>query len=353
MSPATPPLPGSRPATLLAALVIIMAGIKLASSIVIPVLLAFFIAVLCNPPVKFMERLKVPRIAGISIVIASILIVLTMLVSIVGTSAKQFTRNLPQYREQLETEFRWIIDQLAERKIELNADLLTESFDPGAAVSVFTNTLAGVSGAMSYLVLVLLTVIFMMLEGPWLGRKLRLILPDPAQQMRPVKRFISSLNHYVALKSAISAVTGLLVSVMLWIKGVDFFILWGVMACLLNFIPNIGSMIAAVPAVLLTVISQGFADAGLIAAGYVVINMVMGNVLEPRIMGNGLGLSTIVVFLSLVFWGWLLGPAGMILSVPLTMIVKIALETTPQGHRYALLLGSTREVEEEEKGREE
>ena len=348
MSPAQSNLPGSRSILILAALVIIMAGIKLASSIVIPVLLAFFIAILCNPPVSFLERLKVPRILGITIVIAVILIALTMLVSIVGTSAKQFTQNLPQYRAQLETEFRWIIERLAERDIQLNADMLTESFDPGAVVSVFTNTLAGISGAMSYLILVLLTVIFMLLEGPWLNRKLQLILPDPTRQMKPIGRFVQSLNHYIALKSAISAVTGLLVSLMLWIKGVDFFILWGVMACLLNFIPNIGSMIAAIPAVLLTIISHGFADAGLIAVGYIAINMVMGNVLEPRIMGNGLGLSTIVVFLSLVFWGWLMGPVGMILSVPLTMIVKIALETTPAGHRYALLLGSAQEVEQEE-----
>ncbi len=349
MSPAQRNLPGSRSILILAALVIIMAGIKLASSIVIPVLLAFFIAILCNPPVSFLEKLKVPRILGITMVIAVILIALTILVSIVGTSAKQFTQNIPQYRAQLETEFRWIIERLAERDIQLNADMLTESFDPGAAVSVFTNTLAGISGAMSYLILVLLTVIFMLLEGPWLSRKLELILPDPAKQMQPIGRFVRSLNHYIALKSAISAATGLLVSLMLWIKGVDFFILWGVMACLLNFIPNIGSMIAAIPAVLLTIISLGFADAGIVALGYIAINMVMGNVLEPRIMGNGLGLSTIVVFLSLVFWGWLMGPVGMILSVPLTMIVKIALETTPEGHRYALLLGSAQEVEAEEK----
>jgi predicted PurR-regulated permease PerM len=123
--------------------------------------------------------------------------------------------------------------------------------------------------------------------------------------------------------------------------------LWGVLAFFLNYIPNIGSIIAAVPAVLLAIVLQGTGVAALIATGYMAINMVMGNMIEPRFLGKGLGLSSLVVFLSLLFWGWLLGSVGMLLSVPLTMVVKIALENSEEGKWLAILLGGEEQLNEE------
>ena len=139
-------------------------------------------------------------------------------------------------------------------------------------------------------------------------------------------------------KTVVSLGTGILVSFMLWAVGLDFFLLWGVLAFLFNYVPNIGSIIAAVPAMSLALLQLNPATAGLIGLGYVAINMVMGNVIEPRYLGRGLGLSTLVVFLSLIFWGWLLGTVGMLLSVPLTMVIKIALESSNEGKWFAVLL---------------
>lgn len=107
---------------------------------------------------------------------------------------------------------------------------------------------------------------------------------------------------------------------------------------MLNYIPNIGSVLAAIPPILQVLVFSGLYDALILLAGYLVINLVFGNILEPRMMGRGLGLSTLVVFLSLIFWGWLLGPVGMLLSVPLTIIVKIGLEQTAGGQSIAVLL---------------
>jgi predicted PurR-regulated permease PerM len=126
----------------------------------------------------------------------------------------------------------------------------------------------------------------------------------------------------------------------LYVLGVDYVLLWALLAFLLNYIPNIGSIIAAIPAVLLALAQLGPAVAGLTALGFVLTNTVMGNMVEPRFLGRGLGLSTLVVFLSLIFWGWLLGTVGMLLSVPLTMIVKIALEGNDDTRWIALLLAS-------------
>jgi predicted PurR-regulated permease PerM len=147
------------------------------------------------------------------------------------------------------------------------------------------------------------------------------------------------VNTYLVIKTSISIATGFLVSIWLWILGVDFAPLWGLIAALMNFIPNVGSILAAIPAVLLAVVQLGIPDAALVAAGYIVVNVLMGNFLEPRFMGSGLGLSPLVVFLSLLIWGWMFGLAGMFLSIPLTMIAKIALEQNPSTRWIAILLG--------------
>ena len=141
------------------------------------------------------------------------------------------------------------------------------------------------------------------------------------------------MNRYIAIKTSVSVFTGVMVTTFLWVLDVDFPVLWGLVALLLNFIPTIGSIIAGIPPVLLALVQLGPTEAGLVVLGFFLVNTIVGNILEPRYMGQGLGLSALVVFVSLIFWGWLFGPVGMLLSVPLTMSAKIALEAnqTPRG----------------------
>ncbi|MGL4899754.1 MAG: AI-2E family transporter, partial [Shewanella sp.] len=155
---------------------------------------------------------------------------------------------------------------------------------------------------------------------------------------KQIDRFLQSVNQYMVIKTLVSLATGVIVGVGLALIGVNYALLWAVIAFLFNYIPNIGSIIAAIPAVMLAFIQLGPAAAGGTAMLYIAANMVMGNFVEPKFMGRGLGLSTLVVFLSLIFWGWLLGSVGMLLSVPLTMVVKIALESSQSGSWLAILL---------------
>ncbi|NOU50983.1 AI-2E family transporter [Pseudoalteromonas sp. JBTF-M23] len=324
----------------LASLVIVLAGVKLASDIIVPFILAAFIAIICNPLLKFFARFHIPKGIAIIIVIFLVLGVGTSIAGLVGQSVNDFSQQLPSYREQLQSKFLWLVDTAAQHNILIDKQQIISLFDPGKMIDMASSMLTGFGGVMANVFLIILTVVFMLFEAPTITNKVHLALDDPEMKIKQIDRFLESINSYLAIKTMVSLGTGLCASLLLWLLDIDYFILWGVVAFLLNYIPNIGSIIAAIPAVLLALLTQGPLIAGIVAIGYVTINTVMGNIVEPKYMGRGLGLSALVVFLSLIFWGWLLGTVGMLLSVPLTMVVKIALENSEDGRWLATMLGS-------------
>lgn len=324
----------------MACLVILLAGIKASSAILVPFLLSMFIAIITNPLVKKLIDWKIPRVGAVLIVLSLLVVISLSLAGVVGQSFNDFSKSLPMYQEKLAEELHWLVSQLALFDIKIEKSQLTEYFNPGVAMQMVGNLLSGFGGVMANLFLIILTVVFMLFEAPDINKKVHIALHDPEMKLRHIDRFLESVNSYLAIKSLVSLGTGISVAILLWVLDVDYVLLWAVLAFLFNFIPNIGSIIAAVPAVLLAIVVQSPAVAGLVALGYVAINTIMGNIVEPKFMGRGLGLSTLVVFLSLIFWGWLLGTVGMLLSVPLTMIVKIALEANEDSKWLGLLLGN-------------
>ncbi|MCA9698601.1 MAG: AI-2E family transporter [Myxococcales bacterium] len=204
---------------------------------------------------------------------------------------------------------------------------------------------AGIGSVLSDTAFVLLTTAFIMAEAAGLPRKLEVAL-GRAGSMDRFDGIINDIQEYLSIKTKISLVTGGLAWILCLAVGVDYPVLWGVVAFFLNYIPTLGSIIAAVPPVLLGFVQFGWERSLAVLAGYVLINTVMGNMVEPKVMGKRLGLSSLVVFLSLVFWGWIWGPLGMFLSVPLTMVVKILLENSDDLKWIAVLLGSGAEMEE-------
>jgi predicted PurR-regulated permease PerM len=159
------------------------------------------------------------------------------------------------------------------------------------------------------------------------------------KRMDGIAQGVQAVQRYLVIKTITSALTGVLVTIGCWIIGLDFAMLWGLLAFALNYIPTIGSIVAAVPPILLAFIQLGPVSALLVTVLNLAVNFGVGNVMEPRMMGRGLGLSSLVVFLSLVFWGWIWGPMGMLLSVPLTVVVKIMFEYHEETRPVAVLLG--------------
>ncbi|BCR06835.1 membrane protein [Desulfuromonas versatilis] len=330
-----------------AAFVVVVAGMRAAQSMLVPFLLAAFLAVICSPPVFWLQRRRVPAPLAVTLVVLGILAVELVVAALVGTSVDDFYRNLPSYQARLKQEAATLIGWLGRLGIEPPDRSLAEQIDPGAAMRLVANMLSGLGGVLANTFLILLTVIFMLLEAAGFSAKLRAAFGDGPRIFASLGRFVEGLKRYLAIKTWVSLGTGAAVAGLLAILGIDFPILWGLLAFLLNYVPNIGSIIAAVPPVLLGYIQFGAGRALLAAAGFLLANVVFGNVIEPRFMGKGLGLSTLVVFVSLIFWGWVLGPVGMLLSVPLTMSVKIALETGEDTRWLAVLLGAPGEAHAE------
>jgi predicted PurR-regulated permease PerM len=323
----------------LAAVIVIAAGMRAAQEVVVPFLLAAFIATIAAPPVFWLEHRRVPAALAITTVMIGIVLGVAGVAALLFRSGNAFIERVPFYQERVTELVGELADRLATFGIDVSSEIALSYFNPGTALTLAGNLLRSLGGVMSDGFFILLTVIFILAEASSFPAKLKATLTDPDNDLQYFDRFTVNVNRYIAIKTATSLTTGLLVSIVLLVIGVDFPVLWGLVAFLLNYVPTIGSIIAAVPAVLLALIQLGTGPALAATGCYLAINIGMGNAVEPRFMGRGLGLSTLVVFLSLVVWGWLLGPVGMFLSVPLTMTAKIALEANPGTARIAHLLG--------------
>lgn len=323
-----------------AACVVVLAGMRAAESILVPFLLSLFIAVLCSPPLLWLSRHKVPNGLAILIVLSVIIALFALVSMVVGSSVADFREDLPSYQARLRGQADQWLAWLAAKGIDLDPNIWRDNINPGAVLGFAGNALASFGNMMTNFFLILLTVAFILAEEVGFADKLRSARPNADASVTAIGRFTHAVNRYMAMKTWISMLTGSLALLWCYSIGLDYAPLWGLLAFLFNFIPNLGSIIAAIPPVLLALVQLGVGDAVLTAVVYVAINTLIGNILEPRFMGKGLNLSALVVFLSLVFWGWVLGPVGMLLSVPLTMTVKIALESFEETRWIGAMMGS-------------
>jgi predicted PurR-regulated permease PerM len=336
--------PAARFLLVAGAFVVVVAGLKAASNLVTPFLLAVFIAVLVVPPMHYLRSHGLPGWAAMLVVVAVLLGASGAIVGLFSGSLSAFNASLPDYQERLKGLTGELDTWLDTIGIHVSRQTLNSLIDPARIFGMAAELIRGLGGVLTNAFLILLTVIFILFEANSLPSKLRAALRQPEASLANLQEVMHTINRYMFLKFCTSLLTGVLLWAWLRFLGVDFPAMWGMLAFLLNFVPTIGSIIAGVPPVMLALIQLGLNEALLVTLGYMLVNIGIGNFLEPRVMGRGLGLSTLVVFVSLVFWGWVLGPAGMFLSVPLTMALKIALGAHAQTYPIAVMLGPAEEA---------
>ncbi len=288
-----------------AAVIVIVIGLQMAKDLLVPFLVAAFLALITVRPMLWMQRNRIPSILAALIIVSVIMLLLTIVGAVVGTSIADFTAALPAYQERLDVIVQGFINLVAKAFNREDAlESVGDMIDPGWAMGLAATLLNSLKDVLTNIFLIIFTMIFILLEASTVETKVAAAFGRSTQSLKRPRVFLANLGRYLGIKTVVSMATGLTAGTLTWAIGLDFPLLWGMLAFLLNYVPNIGSIIAAVPAVLMALVQLGPGAASATAIGFIAINIVFGNVIEPRLMGYGVGLSPLVVFIGLVFWGW-------------------------------------------------
>jgi len=329
-----------------AAVIVVIYGMQMAKVLLVPFLIAAFLALITVRPMLWLQQRRIPSFLAALIIVFSMMLLLAIVGAILGSSIGDFTAALPGYQERLDVIKDGVIDfAIRHFNFDESIENVGDMIDPGWAMGLVASILNSLKDVLTNAFLIIFTMIFMLLEVSSVGTKFEAAFGRSAESMQGPRAFLQNLGRYLGIKTIVSTATGTCAGVLTWSLGLDFPLLWAMLAFLLNYVPTIGSIIAAVPAVLLALVQLGPAAAGATAMGFAAINVVFGNVIEPRLMGYGVGISPLVVFIGLVFWGWVFGPVGMLLSVPLTMTLKLGLESDARTRWVAILIGSERDAQ--------
>ena len=282
----------ARGLVVVASLVVVVAGLRAARPVVVPFIIAVFVAVACLPLASRLRRARLPAPAAVAIIVGGLIGVLLAVGAFVGQSLSGLARALPAYEGALTRQSAAALDALARYGVRVpERERLLDAVDPAAVLGVAAALLGEVGTVLAESVLVLLTVAFFLLEAAGFGAKLRLAFGDArAAAVAPAfAAFAGGVKQYLFIKTLVGLLVGTFVAVWLALLGIDFPILWGLFAFLLHYIPNIGAAVAGVPGVTLGLVQHGPGVAALAAVGYVAILFAIGNVLEPRWLGRGVG----------------------------------------------------------------
>ncbi len=323
---------------------VILAGLKLARDLLVPVLLGMMVAATSSPVVTYLLRKRLPPIVVAVIALALDVIALGVLGVLFVTAASDLTEFLPRHTEWFVGADASIAQWLAHHGIHDAVHPLA----PMVQIERIDRTVAGAVGTFAdvatIVVVVLLVAFFTLCEVTLLGDKLRAFVPNAERHLERLDRVIRDVQRYLVVKVLVSLVAAVLAYVVLRILHVELALLLAVILFLLHFVPAVGVPIAMVPAVSVALLSRGVGHAIAVAISYEVIAVLCGNVLEPRLLGRTIGLSPLAVLLSMLFWGWMWGPLGAILAVPITTVVKIILENAVGLERWARMLETSPDI---------
>jgi predicted PurR-regulated permease PerM len=323
----------------LAGVGVLLALLRMSAAIIEPLLLSLMIVAICTPSLRFLRRRGWSTGASLALGLTVIVILLAVSSLLLSGALQRFSESLPAYHDMLVAHTARLDAWLAAKGIDPHRGGVFHHFSPERLNQLAEAAIAHMGSALSDALLVLFIVIFMLAEAEDFPRKLAAMLGPHGTTSSAWVGLLRDVNRYVTTKAAVSAVTGLLIWIGLHFFGLEYAGLWGFLAFALNFIPNIGSVIAAIPSVLLATLHGPPLYAGGVVLLYLAVNIGIGNVLEPIVVGRTLGLSAVTVLLSLVFWGWMFGIVGMLVSVPLSMALRTYAATNPSTRWLAVLMG--------------
>lgn len=348
----------------LAALTIFIAGLKAAQGFFIPILIAFFIATVSFPMLDFLRKKKVPRALAVLLTVGIDFIFLAALavlaVTLIGDLQDKWnSKYAAEVSDQIRTGSETLAAKLSEYGVSDAKEKINEAVNNNLSNlqnirfekiwDVGTGVLGRLVGFLATSFITLILTVFMLSEARMFGRRLEAISLARGPNLSRMLSATRDIQRFLAIKTMVSVLTGVLAGLLCWAAGLDFFVLWGILAFFFNFIPVVGSIIAGVPPTILALLVAGLPNSVLVAGGYLLINNFLGNFIEPMLVGRRFGISTLVIVASVVFWGWLWGPLGMLLAVPLTMVLKVVLESSDEFRWIGVAISSEQPAGKAEK----
>ena len=321
-----------------ASFVIIIAGVKMASQVVVILFLAIFISSIFSTLLKVLQKKHIPRLFSYFIILLIVSGIGVMLAYVINISLNDFLTNLPTYEEKLKNTILNLLHFAQDSGIQIDKAKIMGALNFNSFFGFTTNIIGSIGTFLSKFLLVVIGVAFILAESKSFQTKLKVIFRNNAKKLEHFNLFSFNIQKYFVVKSFTSFLTGFIITIVLTLFGVDYPVLWGVIAMLFNFVPVVGSIIASIPAVLLTFMNLDINTTIWVIVLYVIINISISNILEPKLMGKELGLSPLVIFFSLIFWGYILGIVGMFLAVPITMTLKIAFDSNTSTHWLGILM---------------
>lgn len=321
-----------------ASFVVIIAGVKMASQVVVILFLAIFISSIFSTLLKVLQKKHIPRLFSYFIILLIVSGIGVMLAYVINISLNDFLTNLPTYEEKLKNTILNLLHFAQDSGIQIDKAKIMGALNFNSFFGFTTNIIGSIGTFLSKFLLVVIGVAFILAESKSFQTKLKVIFRNNAKKLEHFNLFSFNIQKYFVVKSFTSFLTGFIITIVLTLFGVDYPVLWGVIAMLFNFVPVVGSIIASIPAVLLTFMNLDINTTIWVIVLYVIINISISNILEPKLMGKELGLSPLVIFFSLIFWGYILGIVGMFLAVPITMTLKIAFDSNTSTHWLGILM---------------
>lgn len=313
-----------------------------AAQVAIPFMLAFLLALLLAPVIKAGERYRLPPFIMVIFVLVTLASTCLPLGILLNSKLQGMMQLLPGYYGKL---------------VSIGQTLLVEFNVPKdfwQEINWYNTVgryLSGMTGFMlhwlSSLVMVMIILVFMLLESPYMDNRLRMAFKGTTGVIvgEIGEKIVTQISKYLRTLAVISFATGTCVWIALTLLGIDFALTWGVLAFFLNFIPTIGSIVASIPPILIALVQYypNWIPAALTLLSLLAIQMTIGNIMTPKIMGDALDLSPVVILVSLLFWGLIWGFSGALLSVPIAVMIKIICENIPRLHFVAMLMCSAKE----------
>ena len=334
----TPVNRGTKFLLALGCIVVVVGGLKLAADLLVPIVLAFFLSVISLPILRWLRSIGIPRFPAVFLTVIIGLGILSPVVFIGLNMLTEFQNNFDIYNEGLTKkvgEFQKWVEETLDYEMTIDAQNVISTIQS----SVF-NFIGGAAGFLKDFTFVVILMIFFLSEAGGFSRKVIAIRRANGPDLAAFTATAKDVQKYLGIKTLISFITGILAATVTGWLGLEFALLWGMVAFIFNYIPAIGSIIASIPPTLLALVDKSPGTALTVLIGFLIINMILGNFVEPMLLGKRFGISTAVIVLSVVFWGWLWGITGMFLAVPLTMLLKVTLNDSDEFKWFAVFLGT-------------